>query len=65
MSEPESDPRQAFVYTEAVRGLTQQQTLVEGINGRVGSLIFAAALRTRFSATERFPMGWECSIGLP
>lgn len=43
MTESETDPRLAFVYAEAVRGLTQQQTLVEGINARAGSLIFAAA----------------------
>ena len=41
--EAESDPRLAFVYAEAVRGLTQQQSLVDGMNARVGSLIFAAA----------------------
>ncbi|MGB3336075.1 MAG: hypothetical protein WBA73_02745 [Devosia sp.] len=43
MTKSEDDPRLAFVYAEAVRGLTQQQTLVEGINARAGSLIFATA----------------------
>jgi hypothetical protein len=38
-----ADPRLAFIYAEAVRGLTQQQALVEGINARAGSLIFATA----------------------
>lgn len=43
MIEVESDPRLAFVYAEAVRGLTQQQSLVDGMNARAGSLVFAAA----------------------
>jgi hypothetical protein len=43
MREPDSDPRMEFVYTEAVRGLIQQQSLVESMNTRTGSLIFAAA----------------------
>jgi hypothetical protein len=43
MSDAEDDPRLSFVYAEAVRGLTQQQTLVEGMNMRAGSLIFATA----------------------
>jgi hypothetical protein len=43
MKEHESDPRLAFVYAEAVRGLTQQQSLIEGVNARAGSLIFATA----------------------
>jgi hypothetical protein len=37
------DPRLAFVYSEALRGLVQQQALVEGFNNRAGSLIFATA----------------------
>lgn len=39
----EDDPRLAFVYQEAVRGLTQQQSLVDNMNGRAGSVIFATA----------------------
>jgi len=37
------DPRLAFIYQEAVRGLTHQQTVVENMNTRAGSLIFATA----------------------
>lgn len=39
----DDDPRLAFVYQEAVRGLSQQQTLVDNMGGRAGSLIFATA----------------------
>jgi hypothetical protein len=39
----EDDPRLAFIYKEALRGLLQQQTLVEGMNNRAGTLIFAAS----------------------
>jgi hypothetical protein len=40
---PEGDPRLAFIYNEALRGLVQQQTLVEGLSNRAGSIIFATA----------------------
>jgi hypothetical protein len=43
MSDDDHDPRLAFVYAEAVRGLNQQQALVESMNMRAGSLIFAVA----------------------
>ncbi|WP_245437085.1 hypothetical protein [Mesorhizobium helmanticense] len=39
----DDDPRLAFIYQEAVRGLTQQQNLVENMSTRAGSLIFATA----------------------
>jgi hypothetical protein len=39
----EADPRVAFIYQEAVRGLNHQQSLVENMNSRAGSLIFATA----------------------
>ena len=39
----EDDPRLAFIYDEALRGLVQQQALVEGLSNRAGSLIFATA----------------------
>jgi hypothetical protein len=41
--EDTDDPRLAFVYREALRGLTHQQNLVESLNNRAGNLIFAAA----------------------
>ena len=39
----DDDPRVAFIYREAPRGLVQQQNLVESLNSRAGNLIFAAA----------------------
>lgn len=39
----DDDPRLAFIYQEAVRGLTQQQTLVENMSTRADSLVFATA----------------------
>jgi hypothetical protein len=39
----DNDPRLAFIYQEAVRGLTHQQTVVENMNTRAGNLIFATA----------------------
>jgi hypothetical protein len=40
------DPRLAFIYREAVRGLQHQQGVVEALNTRAGNLIFAAAFAT-------------------
>src|SRR5688500_12018258 len=42
----ESDPCLALAYQEAVRGLVQQQQLVESFNSRAGNLIFATAFAT-------------------
>jgi hypothetical protein len=39
----EPDPRLAFVYEEAMRGLLQQQAAVESLRNRAGTLIFAAS----------------------
>lgn len=39
----ENEPRLVFIYQEALRGLVQQQGLVENLNTRAGSLIFATA----------------------
>jgi hypothetical protein len=38
-----TDPRLAFIYQEALRGLVQQQSIVENLQSRAGNLIFAAA----------------------
>jgi hypothetical protein len=40
---PEDDPRLAFIYGEAVRGLVQQLSAVESLRGRASTLIFAAS----------------------
>lgn len=37
------DPRLAFIYQESIRALNHQQTLVENMSSRAGSLIFATA----------------------
>ena len=39
----DNDPRLAFIYQESLRGLVQQQGLVDNLNTRAGSLIFATA----------------------
>jgi hypothetical protein len=39
----DDDPRLAFIYKEALRGLLQQQAVVESMNNRAGSLIVATA----------------------
>jgi hypothetical protein len=39
----DDDQRLAFIYQESVRGLTQQQNVVENMNTRAGNLIFATA----------------------
>ena len=40
------DARLAFIYREALRGIVQQQALVESMNARAGNLTFAAAFAT-------------------
>jgi hypothetical protein len=39
----DDDPRLAFVYQEALRGLLQQQTAVESLHNRAATLVFAAS----------------------
>ena len=40
---PDDDPRLAFVYQEALRGLLQQQNAVESLHNRAATLVFAAS----------------------
>src|SRR5512132_4227734 len=40
---PADDPRLAFVYQEALRGLLQQQAAVESLHNRAATLVFAAS----------------------
>ena len=42
----DDDPRLAFIYQEAVRGLLHQQNVVADLNTKAGTLIFAAAFVT-------------------
>ena len=37
------DPRLAFIYQEALRGLLQQQAAIESLHNRAATLIFAAS----------------------
>jgi hypothetical protein len=39
----DDDPRMAFIYQEALRGLQQQQAAVASLHNRAGTLIFAAS----------------------
>jgi hypothetical protein len=48
----DSDPRLAFVYQEAVRGLQHQEGVVEALNTRAGNLIFATAFATSLLGTR-------------
>lgn len=59
----ENDPRLAFIYQEALRGLVQQQALVENLNNRAGSLIFATAFASRCSAEPHWQTGWGRGSG--
>lgn len=43
LGQDREDPRLAFIYQESLRALNHQQTLVENMNSRMGSLIFATA----------------------
>jgi len=45
-AQSDDDPRIAFIYQEAVRGLTHQQAVVESMNARAGNLVFTTAFAT-------------------
>ena len=51
------DPRLALVYREALRGLVQQQGIVENMNTRAGNLIFAAAFVSSLFGGQALPDG--------
>jgi hypothetical protein len=61
-----SDARLAFIYQEAVRGLNHQQNLVENMNSRAGSLIFATAFASSLLGSRALSDGlglWEWIAG--
>jgi uncharacterized membrane protein len=67
-AEPE-DPRLAFVYQEALRGLLQQQAAVESMHNRAATLIFAAAFASSLlggrALSDGLNGGWEwLGVGL-
>lgn len=60
----DADPRVAFVYQEALRGLVQQQNLVDSMNTRAGNLIFAAAFVSSLFGSQALPNGiggWDAA----
>jgi hypothetical protein len=59
-----NDPRLAFIYDEALRGLKQQQSLVENMNSRAGNLIFAAAFVSSMFGNQALPNGFGFWDGL-
>jgi hypothetical protein len=63
-----SDPRLAFIYAEALRGLVQQQSVVENMNSRAGNLTFAAAFVSSMFGNQALPDGigvWDgLALGL-
>jgi hypothetical protein len=63
----DDDPRLAFIYQEAVRGLNHQQNVVENMSTRAGSLIFATAFANSLLGSVALSDGlgiWEW-IALP
>lgn len=56
-SSVDDDPRLAFVYQEAVRGLVHQQSVVDSLNNRAGNLIFATAFVTSLLGTRALADG--------
>lgn len=55
----EQDPRLAFIYQEALRGLTQQQAVVESLLNRAGILIFALSFANSLLGTRALADGLD------
>ena len=53
----EDDPRLAFVYQEALRGLLQQSAAVESLRTRAGTLIFAASFASSLLGSRALSAG--------
>ena len=51
------DPRLAFVYQEALRGLLQQRDAQESLHARAGTLIFAASFASSLLGTRAMEDG--------
>lgn len=49
--------RLAFVYQEALRGLSHQQSVLEALNTRAGNMIFATAFATSLLGTRALADG--------
>jgi hypothetical protein len=67
-AESSDDPRAAFVYQEALRGLLQQQAAVESLHGRAATLIFAASFASSLLGARALAdgvNGWDwIALGL-
>jgi hypothetical protein len=53
------DPRLAFVFAEAMRGLVQQRDAVESLRGRAGTLIFAASFASSLLGSRALADGLD------
>jgi hypothetical protein len=51
------DPRIAFVYQEALRGLLQQQAAVESLHNRAATLVFAASFASSLLGSRALANG--------
>jgi hypothetical protein len=56
-TQTEDDPRLAFIYQEALRGLLQQQAAVESLHNRAGTLIFAASFASSLLGSQALTDG--------
>ena len=56
-AEASDDPRLAFVYQEALRGLLQQSAAVESLRTRAGTLIFAASFASSLLGSRALSAG--------
>jgi hypothetical protein len=66
--QPADDPRTAFVYQEALRGLTHQQTQIESLHTSAGTLIFAVSFASSLLGSRALSDGlqaWDwIAVGL-
>jgi hypothetical protein len=64
----EDDPRSAFVYQEALRGLLQQQSAIQSLQTRAATLIFAASFASSLLGSQALADGlggWDwIALGL-
>jgi hypothetical protein len=51
------DPRAAFVYQEALRGLMQQQAAIQSLQARAATLIFAASFASSLLGSQALADG--------
>ena len=51
-SPPDGDAQAAFVYEEALRGLTQQQAGIQSLQARAATLIFAASFASSLLGSQ-------------